>query len=31
LRQAEAIITAQKKVSEIWGLAGPPPAARDKA
>lgn len=31
LRQAEAIITAQKKLSEILGLAGPPPAARESA
>jgi transposase-like protein len=31
LRQAEAIITAQKKLSEILGLAGPPPATRESA
>lgn len=31
LRQAEAIITAQKKLSEILGLAGPPPGARASA
>ena len=31
LRQAEAIISAQKKLSEILGLAGPPPAARERA
>ena len=31
LRQAEAIITAQKKLSEILGLAGPPTAARESA
>jgi len=31
LRQAEAIIAAQKKLSEILGLAGTPPAARESA
>jgi transposase-like protein len=31
LRQAEAIIAAQKKLSEILGLAGPPPATRERA
>lgn len=31
LRQAEAIITAQKKLSEILGLAGAPMAARESA
>lgn len=31
LRQAEAIITAQKKLSEILGQAGAPPAARESA
>lgn len=31
LRQAEAIITAQKKLSEILGLAGAPMAARETA
>lgn len=31
LRQAEAIITAQKKLSEILGWAGAPPAARERA
>ncbi len=31
LRQAEAIIAAQKKLSEILGLAGPPPATRESA
>src|SRR5712691_2773937 len=31
LRQAEVIIAAQKKLSEILGLAGPPPAARESA
>ena len=31
LRQAEAIIAAQKKLSEILGLAGPPTATRESA
>jgi transposase-like protein len=31
LRQAEAIIAAQKKLSEILGLAGPPAATRESA
>lgn len=31
LRQAEAIIAAQKKLSEILGLAGPPATTRESA
>jgi transposase len=31
LRQAEAIIAAQKKLSDILGLAGPPTATRESA